>query len=630
MPWGNLSDDAKSVITRPTESNVGGTDDKWASDSEHTEIRAQDVNRFLVAPARRFNVLSGANVAEGDDDILYKGVLAMTRERLTADRTYYVRADGSDANDGLANTAGRAFLTLQKAADVAELLDFNGHTVTIQVGAGTYSAGVSVTGPLIGTISSSSLKFVGDTTTPSNVVISATTACFNVDASAHIDIAGFKVTSTSNPPVQARLGTITISGNMDFGSASTGASHIQAGYFGRVIITASAYTISGGAGRHWSIIQDGVISNFNALTITLTGTPNFAVAFVQVAGAGVVSPLSGVLITFVGSATGKRYVIEESGNLRFPNAIIGESRETFFPGDQAGIATSNYFTPYSNWRNHLINPSGRVQDGVAGAIGDVGFGLHSSWYALTQFGNVTPTTISDVADGVPYMIRLTQNNAATQRFGYAQIIEGANCKHLRGRQLVVSGQARCSASVTLRVAVLEWTGTEDAATRDIVNSWTNGSFTLGGFFISTNFVASAGAISDSKVLTANTLTPYTHTQITLLGSTFNNLVVFIWASTLLAQNETLDFTVQLESGRSPSRHERRPLSLERMKCQRYEQRKTVQTENGARHIPLVKMRSTPIITASVGSAASVTPDGFELSHTAAASCDILADSRLGV
>ena len=65
------------------------------------------------------------------------------REMLTANRTYYVRSDGSNSNSGLADTAGGAFLTIQKAWNVIVTLDLAGFTATINIGTGTFTAGLS-------------------------------------------------------------------------------------------------------------------------------------------------------------------------------------------------------------------------------------------------------------------------------------------------------------------------------------------------------------------------------------------------------------------------------------------------------------------------------------------------------
>ena len=85
----------------------------------------------------------------GHDDQIVTG--RHVRPRLTANRTYYVRTDGSDSNDGLTDLPGGAFLTIQKAVEAVAALDLSTYNVTIQVGAGTYPGTITLTGPFVGT-----------------------------------------------------------------------------------------------------------------------------------------------------------------------------------------------------------------------------------------------------------------------------------------------------------------------------------------------------------------------------------------------------------------------------------------------------------------------------------------------
>jgi len=76
----------------------------------------------------------------------------VTREQLTANRTYYVRNDGSDSNTGIIDSSTGAFATWAKAIDVATLsLDCNGFQVTIECNSGTDWGNITVDRPLIGT-----------------------------------------------------------------------------------------------------------------------------------------------------------------------------------------------------------------------------------------------------------------------------------------------------------------------------------------------------------------------------------------------------------------------------------------------------------------------------------------------
>lgn len=66
------------------------------------------------------------------------------RETLTAARTYYVRSDGNNANDGLTNSAGGAKLTIAGALSAAYSIDAKGQNVTINIAAGTWTENISV------------------------------------------------------------------------------------------------------------------------------------------------------------------------------------------------------------------------------------------------------------------------------------------------------------------------------------------------------------------------------------------------------------------------------------------------------------------------------------------------------
>jgi hypothetical protein len=105
--------------------------------------------------------------------------------KLTAATTYYVRQDGSDGNNGLANTAAGAFRTIAFAMQIMNYIDANGYAVTIQIGGGTwtektgglsYGAHTFVIACQKRPINCSTFSILGNTTTPANCVLDAATA----------------------------------------------------------------------------------------------------------------------------------------------------------------------------------------------------------------------------------------------------------------------------------------------------------------------------------------------------------------------------------------------------------------------------------------------------------------------
>lgn len=256
------------------------------------------------------------------------------RERLTANRTYYVRTDGSNSNTGLANSAGGAFLTLQKAWDVIQdLIDLNGWTVTVQVGDGTYTAGVDASRPCVGQDAISGIVFQGNSGTPGNVIISATNEnCFVARRGASFNVKDMELrTTTAGDCIIAETGGSIAFSGIRFGACA--GRHVEA-WGGAVVSPFGAYSIVGNAARHIFASSNGVIQFTGTFTITLTGTPAFSQQFARASNNGTIYCDSGA-ITFSGAATGKRYEAVQGGCIDTEGGGAN-----YFPGNSAGSVTS--------------------------------------------------------------------------------------------------------------------------------------------------------------------------------------------------------------------------------------------------------------------------------------------------
>ncbi|MBX9829629.1 MAG: hypothetical protein K2Y27_32140 [Xanthobacteraceae bacterium] len=252
------------------------------------------------------------------------------RDVLTANRTYYVRTDGSDSNDGSANTSGAAFLTIQKALDVASALDSSIYNITINVAAGTYNAAQSLK-PCAGsgfiTVSGAGATTIIDP--PAGV-----NHCFQAIAGGRFDLRNMKLqksTATTGHAIFAEGGSSLIQfQGIEFGAMDGGGGagrHIYANR-GAAIAANGAYTITGAALYHFSASAGANI--FCKQAVTLTGTP----AFTRFADASLGGTMR-VDGTYSGAATGVRYLADTNSVIW----VVGGGA-SFLPGNSAGSVTN--------------------------------------------------------------------------------------------------------------------------------------------------------------------------------------------------------------------------------------------------------------------------------------------------
>lgn len=254
----------------------------------------------------------------------------INRPILTSGLPYYVRTDGNDANEGLSNTAGGAFLTIQAAVDVACALDFNGQTVTINIADGTYTTPVLVSRSWAG---GGTLALVGNVGAPTNVLLTTNASdCVKVNAglSGTLSLNGMRLRTTTSGVCLRNSGRGLINfTNVDF--AVCPSYHILADTPGARISGIGNYSISGAAVGHLFAAALSEVA-VDGVTVTITGTPSFSGAFASAQEMGLVESTG---CTFSGSATGQRYNASTNGVI-FTNG----GGASYFPGNSAGATAT--------------------------------------------------------------------------------------------------------------------------------------------------------------------------------------------------------------------------------------------------------------------------------------------------
>lgn len=257
------------------------------------------------------------------------------REVLSADRTYYVRTDGADTNNGLANSAGGAFLTIQKAINTALGLDMSIYGVTINIGAGTFAEGsfLSIQGNGNARITLQGASYTTTTISGSTYGVLAT-------GSLSLTILNLNITGSAIG-LWARYGAqVFLAGNMAFGAASArligcdNSAYIECVGSGNNIYLAgnSTYAIFVGSLGHVFVGSSAKMLTTAARTFTAT---------VSATNGGVLEMQGATFDVTAGAVTGSRYAAANGGIIN-----TGGGGASFVPGSTAGTGTNPGATPY--------------------------------------------------------------------------------------------------------------------------------------------------------------------------------------------------------------------------------------------------------------------------------------------
>lgn len=284
---------------------------------------------ILPGDGKLYQSVVAANTATPGTDP-HKWVTPPFRERLGANRTYFVDPAGNDSHDGL--TLGTAWLTSQHAADyISNFLDLAGFNVSVTHSDGTYTDTCIVSGPFVGSDGVGSVSFISTLDNPAACIVSVANplgGCFAWSTGAAYSVRGFKLTNTGGNLLYTNPGGICAFANIDFGDTVNSQIYIDNGH----VSATDDYSISGDASNHVQLKGGGDCSRKD-ITVTLTGTPAYSGAFVNSDNNS--SYREEGTITYTGGATGKKFNATMNGTIDTGTGDINH-----LPGSVAGTQST--------------------------------------------------------------------------------------------------------------------------------------------------------------------------------------------------------------------------------------------------------------------------------------------------
>lgn len=325
------------------------------SNDEDMKITAGELKDLLIEnlppPPMPEGVVSEQNfnsILEADQTFqqVEQKLTEVYHERLTANRIYYVRKDGSDTNAGLINDTSGAFLTIQKAINVASQIDFNENknfSIIIQIGDGTYEENLFLN-PLINAVGLSekylrAIAIIGNVGSPETVIIKPTngpqailstgaTSCYYLKGLVidliNIDTWGCGITCENRSSLYTDSLKIILKPNT-YGFWIHDTSKFKVFGDGDLIVEGNGYALI-------SVATNSSI-DFLPDKFILINNPTFSASLVEAVGASVCYFYANLII---GTAVGKRF---KGGT----NSAINTwgSGLNFIPGTIDGTLTGN-------------------------------------------------------------------------------------------------------------------------------------------------------------------------------------------------------------------------------------------------------------------------------------------------